>query len=131
MWYRNTKYGAKKVEYDGMVFDSKGEMQRYLDLKTLEECGSIQNLRRQVKFVLIPTQREPDIIGKRGGVKQGKVIEKEGSYTADFVYEENGQTVVEDYKGFKTEAYKIKKKLMLWVHGIQIKEIKYGKRGRN
>ena len=111
-----------------MVFDSKGELQRYQDLKILEKCGIIQNLRRQVKFVLIPTQREPDIIGKRGGVKQGKVIEKECSYTADFVYEENGQLVVEDYKGYKTEAYKIKKKLMLYVHEIRIKEVKYGKR---
>ena len=128
MWYKNTKYGSKKVTYDGMVFDSKGELQRYQDLKILEKCGIIQNLRRQVKFVLIPTQREPDIIGKRGGVKQGKVIEKECSYTADFVYEENGQLVVEDYKGYKTEAYKIKKKLMLYMHGIRIKEVKYGKR---
>ena len=131
MWYRNTKYGARKVEYDGMTFDSKAERDRYLELRLLEACGKIQNLRRQVKFVLIPTQREPDTIGKRGGVKQGKVIEKECSYTADFVYEEDGETIVEDYKGFKTEEYKIKRKLMLWVHGIRIKEITYGKKGRN
>ena len=128
MWYRNTKYGAKKVEYDGMTFDSKAERDRYLELRLLEACGKIQNLRRQVKFVLIPTQREADTIGKRGGVKQGRVIEKECSYTADFVYEEDGETIVEDYKGFKTEEYKIKRKLMLWVHGIRIKEITYGKK---
>ena len=127
----NTKYGARKVEYDGMTFDSKAERDRYLELRLLEGCGKIHNLRRQVKFVLIPTQREPDTIGKRGGVKQGKVIEKECSYTADFVYEEDGETIVEDYKGFKTEEYKIKRKLMLWVHGIRIKEITYGKKGRN
>ena len=131
MWYRDTKFGAKKCEVDGMVFDSRGEARRYQDLKILENHGDIKNLRRQVKFVLIPTQREPSTIGKRGGVKEGKVIEKECSYTADFVYEQYGKTVVEDYKGFKTEGYKIKKKLMLYVHGIRIKEITYGKKGRN
>ena len=131
MWRRGTKYGAKKVEYNGMVFDSIGERNRYFELKLLEEQGIITDLQRQVKFVLIPTQREADIIGKRGGVKMGKVIEKECSYIADFVYEEDGKIVVEDYKGFRTKDYRIKKKLMLWVHGIQIKEINYGKKGRN
>ena len=131
MWYRGTKYGAKKVEYDGMVFDSIGERNRYLELKLLEENGIINDLQRQVKFVLIPTQREADTIGKRGGIKQGKVIEKECCYIADFVYEEDGKMVVEDFKGVKTKDYIIKRKLMLWVHGIQIKEIKHGKKGRN
>ena len=131
MWYRGTKYGAKKVEYDGMVFDSIGERNRYFELKLLEENGIISGLQRQVKFVLIPTQREADIIGKRGGVKMGKVIEKECSYIADFVYEEDGKVVVEDFKGIKTKDYIIKRKLMLWVHGIQIKEIEHGKKRRN
>ena len=131
MWNKYTKYGAKKVNYNGMTFDSAGELNRYLELKLLEENGVITDLQRQVKYVLIPTQREADVVGKRGGRKQGKVIEKECAYIADFVYKENGQIVVEDYKGFKTEAYKIKKKLMLYIHGIQIKEIKYGKKGRN
>ena len=117
-----SKYGAKKQEYNGMMFDSKKELKRYLELEMLEKAGEIQDLQRQVKYVLIPTQREPDEIGKRGGVKKGQVIEKECSYVADFVYTENGQTVVEDTKGFKTEAYKIKRKLMLWVHGIKIRE---------
>ena len=131
MWYRGTKYGAKKVEYDGMVFDSIGERNRYFELKLLEENGIISGLQRQVKFVLIPTQREADIIGKRGGVKMGKVIEKECSYIADFVYEEDGKVVVEDFKGIKTKDYIIKRKLMLWVHGIRIKEIEHGKKRRN
>ena len=130
MWYRNSKYSAKKTEYNGMIFDSKGECERFKELQLLEQGGIICNLQRQVKFVLIPTQREPDIIGPKGGVKPGKVIEKECTYTADFVYEENGKMVVEDYKGFKTDAYKIKKKLMLYVHHIQIKEVKHGKKGR-
>ena len=128
MWNKGTKYGAKKVEYDGMMFDSKGERDRYIDLKILEKNGYIKNLQRQVKFVLIPAQRTPDTVGPKGGIKKGKVLEKECSYIADFVYEQYGNKVVEDYKGFKTKEYKIKRKLMLWVHGIRIKESVYGKK---
>lgn len=123
-WFANgSKYNAKKVEYKGMTFDSKRELKRYKELELLQESGEIHNLQRQVKYVLIPTQREPDIIGKRGGVKKGKVIEHECSYTADFVYEEDGDTIVEDSKGFKTKDYSIKRKLMLYVYGIKIKEV--------
>lgn len=124
-WFANgSKYNAKKVEYNGMTFDSKRELKRYKELELLQESGEITNLQRQVKYVLIPTQREPDIIGKRGGVKKGKVIEHECSYTADFVYnDEDGDLVVEDSKGFKTKDYSIKRKLMLYVHGIKIKEV--------
>lgn len=123
-WFSNgSKYNAKKVEYNGMTFDSKRELKRYKELELLQEAGEIKNLQRQVKYVLIPTQREPDIIGKRGGIKKGKVIEHECSYTADFVYEEDGDTIVEDSKGFKTKDYSIKRKLMLYVYGIKIKEV--------
>ena len=123
-WFANgSKYNAKKVEYNGMTFDSKRELKRYKELELLQESGEITNLQRQVKYVLIPTQREPDIIGKRGGVKKGKVIEHECSYTADFVYEEDGETIVEDSKGFKTKDYSIKRKLMLYVYGIKIQEV--------
>ena len=91
--------------------------------------GIISNLRRQVKYILIPTQREPAEIDPRGGVKLGKLLEEECIYYADFVYtvNETGETVVEDVKGYKKgEAYKhfaMKRKLMLFVYGIQIKEI--------
>lgn len=124
-WFSNgSKYNAKKVEYNGMTFDSKRELKRYKELELLQEAGEIKDLQRQVKYVLIPTQREPDIIGKRGGVKKGKVIEHECSYTADFTYlDEDGDLVVEDSKGFKTKDYAIKRKLMLYVHGIKIKEV--------
>lgn len=123
-WFSNgSKYNAKKVEYNGMVFDSKRELKRYRELELLEKNGEITNLRRQVKYVLIPVQREPDTVGKKGGVKKGKVIERECAYTADFVYEEDGETVVEDSKGFKTKDYSIKRKLMLYVYGIKIKEV--------
>jgi hypothetical protein len=88
----------------------------------MERSGKIQNLERQVKFVLIPAQYEPDKVGTRGGLKRGKLLERECSYIADFVYTENGKQVVEDSKGFRTADYKIKRKLMLSVHGIKIKE---------
>lgn len=123
-WGRTaTKYGAKKVVADGITFDSKKEYKRYCELKLLEKSGAISELQRQVKYILIPSQREPNTIGPRGGVKKGKVIEKECAYIADFVYKENGQTIVEDTKGFRTTEYVIKRKMMLYVHGIRIREV--------
>lgn len=121
------KYQAKKTYANGMVFDSIKEADRYFSLYVLERAGKIKNLRRQVKFELLPTQYETfprysDKTGKR--LTDGKrAIEKGCTYIADFVYEENGKTIVEDAKGFKTEAYKIKKKLMLYFHGIKIREV--------
>jgi hypothetical protein len=117
-----SKYHSRKVTIDGIEFDSQKEARRFRDLRLLERAGQITGLQRQVKFVLIPAQYEPDTIGKRGGVKRGKLIERECSYIADFTYTEDGKQVVEDTKGFKTEAYKIKRKLMLHIHGIRIKE---------
>lgn len=117
------KYHNKKIVIDGQVFDSKKEGYRYRELMILERSGQITDLQRQVKYTLIPAQREPDTIGKRGGVKKGKLIEREVSYIADFVYRENGELVVEDTKGIRTKDYIIKRKLMLYVHRIRIKEI--------
>lgn len=116
------KYRNKKVVRNGITYDSQKEANRHAVLKLLERSGKISNLQRQVKFILIPAQYEPDTIGKRGGVKKGKLIERECSYIADFVYEENGKKVVEDTKGFRTADYKIKRKLMLFMHDIKIKE---------
>lgn len=116
------KYRNKKVIRNGITYDSQKEANRHAVLKLLERSGKIRDLQRQVKFVLIPAQYEPDTVGKRGGVKKGKLIERECSYVADFVYEENGKKVVEDTKGFRTADYKIKRKLMLFMHDIRIKE---------
>lgn len=108
------KYNSRKVIVDGIVFDSKKEAKRWRYLCFLKKTGTISDLRRQVKFVLIPSQRE-----------NGKVIERECAYYADFVYVDNvtGETVVEDTKGFRTTDYIIKRKLMLERFGIKIKEI--------
>lgn len=122
MNYHLPKYNNKKTVVDGEVFDSKKEAQRYGELLLLEKAGAISGLQRQVKFVLIPAQRETDTVGPRGGIKKGRILEKECSYVADFVYYENGRMAVEDTKGFKTKEYIIKRKLMLHVHGVHIRE---------
>lgn len=127
---KKSKYGADRVEIkqvDGSVikFDSKREAKRFIELRWLEQAGEITGLERQVKFVLIPAQREPDTVGKRGGVIKGKLIERECAYVADFVYfdTKTGEKVVEDAKGVRTTEYVIKRKLMLYIHGIRIKEV--------
>ena len=118
-----SKYLAKKVHINGMVFDSQHEYERWLQLCLLQRAGKISDLQRQVAYELIPTLREPDTIGPRGGVKPGKLLEHGVKYTADFVYIQDGKTVVEDAKGFRTDDYIIRRKLMLWIHGIKINEV--------
>lgn len=117
-----SKYHSCKITKDGQTFDSVKEYRRYCELLLLERAGAITDLQRQVKYLLIPAQYEPDTISKRGAVKRGKVIERECAYFADFVYTENEKTVVEDTKGVRTAEYIIKRKLMLYVYGIAIKE---------
>ena len=105
-----------KTTVDGIVFDSKAEAQRWQQLKILEKVGQIGNLRRQVKYVLIPTQKV-----------NGKVIERECSYYADFCYFRNGELIAEDVKGYRKgtayQLFAIKRKLMLEKYGIRVKEI--------
>lgn len=121
------KYHSQKVTYGGEKFDSNREFKRWCELLLLEKAGRITNLKRQVKFELIPTQREAstDIYKagpQKGLPKPGVVLEKPCTYVADFAYYQDGKYIVEDAKGCRTEVYKIKKKLMLWVHGIRILE---------
>lgn len=110
--YRANKYHAKKITTEDGVFDSQHEFKRWTELKLMEKAKEIQDLKRQVKFELIPAQRV-----------NGKTIERSCTYIADFVYWYKGSMVVEDAKGFKTPEYKIKKKLMLERHGIRIQEV--------
>lgn len=107
------KYHNKKVIIDGIKFDSKKEANRYKELIILQNAGKIKDLTLQKEYVLIP---------KQDG-------ERKCSYIADFVYtDDKGQTIVEDVKAYSktkkkyitTPDFKIKKKLMLWVHGIKI-----------
>lgn len=112
------KYHNKKIIRNGEKWDSIKEYQRWVELCILEQGSLISELRRQVKYVLIPSQRI-----------DGKVVERECSYYADFVYKDNetGQTVVEDVKGYKKgsayQLFTIKRKLMLFRFGIRIVEV--------
>ena len=106
-----SKYKNKKVEYKGMKFDSKKEYLRYLVLEDMQRKGEISGLQMQVPFVLVPSFQLNGI--KYKGMK----------YVADFVYKKDGKLVVEDIKGMKTDVYKIKRKLMAYMHKIEIKEV--------
>ena len=109
---KQSKYHNQKIEIDGQKFDSKHEANRWIELKYMERVGLITDLYRQFPFKLLPGQR-----------RNGKQVERPIYYYADFVYTQNGELVVEDAKGVKTDVYKIKKKLMLYFFNIRIKEV--------
>lgn len=107
--YRNRKTGG---------YDSAKERRRAFELRLLEKRGEISDLCEQVKHELIPAQYAV-VDGKK------KCIERAVSYYADFQYVKDGVTVVEDTKSpiTRTKDYVIKRKLMLYIHGIKIREI--------
>lgn len=110
-----SKYGAKKTQVNGITFDSKAEAKRYEELLLLERSGLVSNIELQKKFVLLPSKRNAD-----------GYLERETAYVADFVYVDSmAGLVVEDVKSpaTRTSEYVIKRKLMLHVHGITIKEV--------
>ena len=122
-----SKYHSKRTEIDGILFDSKKEAQRYQQLKLMERAGVICDLKRQVKYELIPSQ----YIG-------GKCVERAVTYVSDFEYyllkpvksvmvdptaRTIGEHIVEDVKGVHTKDYVIKRKLMLYKYGIKITEV--------
>ena len=104
------KYGNRKTTVDGITFDSKAEAERYKALKRLELLGVIKGLELQKTFRLCKDRWNN---GRPFSI----------SYKADFVYTLDGDIIVEDVKGFRTEAYQLKKKLMKAVYGIEITEI--------
>lgn len=111
---KRAKYGNEKITINGATFDSRAEYQRYRDLCLLAQAGAISDLQRQVRYELIPVQRDED----------GNVLERACYYVADFVYTgADGYTVVEDVKGIRTKAYLMKRKLMLYRYGIRIQEV--------
>ena len=110
-----SKFGNRKTVFNGEVFDSLKEANRYRELLILQGTGKIKDLNRQVKFTLLPSQKDTN----------GKTIERPINYYADFVYTDTatGKQVVEDVKGIRTAEYIIKRKLMLSRYGIKIIEI--------
>lgn len=101
---RGSKYGNRRTEVDGISFASAKEARRWSELRLLERAGQISGLERQVRY--------------RMEVRGVPVT----TYVADFRYEREGGYVVEDAKGFATDVYKLKKKLMRAVFDIEIQE---------
>lgn len=110
MWNGRSKYHAKRTSVDGITFDSKREADRYLVLKSMEEDGAIEDLRRQVRYELVPSF---DVDGRHY---------RPVSYVADFVYVVDGEEVVEDVKGMRTDVYTLKSKLFARRYGKAIRE---------
>lgn len=133
----NTKLNNQSIVVDGIEFDSKKEGNRYCELKLLQRAGEISDLELQKRYELIPAQFETVETGEyyKVGAKKGQpktkqvCVEQSVVYIADFVYKENGQTIVEDVKGFRDTSsatyakFVLKRKMMLWIHGIRIKEV--------
>lgn len=122
-------YNRKTRTADGILHDSSKEAKRWNELKLLERAGVITGLQRQVKYPLIPKQEQTyERISPKTGkrLKDGvRTLEQECAYVADFVYQDakTGELHVEDTKGVRTKDYIIKRKLMLWLYGISIKEL--------
>jgi len=110
---QRSKYKAVPIDTPDGHFDSMGEYARWQDLKLLQRGGVITGLKRQVKFELVPKQT----------TKDGKTVPAV-DYVADFRYYDTRKQewITEDFKGVRTDAYKIKKKLMLFRWGIEIYE---------
>lgn len=111
------KYRNKKIVTKAGTFDSKLEYNRYIELSLMENAGEIENLQRQVEYVLVPNQK------RQIALKNGRKSEISIKYRADFVYMKKGQICVEDTKGYATPEYIMKRKLMLYIHGIEVIEI--------
>ena len=109
------KFRNRKTEVNGIKFDSKKEATEYVKLKHDLDTGKIKTLRLQVPFKLLPKQSD---------TITGKLIERAVVYKADFVVKElnNSETII-DVKGIRTQLYILKRKLMLFVYDIKIKEI--------
>ena len=119
---RANKYGARRIG----THASHKEHNRALQLRLWARAGIISDLREQVSFELIPAQYdETELSIVASGTNPSKpkrlLLEHPCRYIADFVYvDSEGNTIVEDTKGYRTPEYIIKRKLMLWVHGIRI-----------
>lgn len=122
MAYR--KYHNRKVKCGGRVFDSLKEYRRYCMLKLLQQGGIISDLRLQVPFELIPAIYEDEVVQLKTKTKiKKRCVQRATNYIADFVYVKNGRTIVEDVKGSSkmlTKEFELKRKLMRYVHGIEI-----------
>ena len=109
-----SKYGNRRTEVDGIVFDSAAEARRWRELRLLERAGRISGLRRQVPYVFC--------VHTTGTSPECGEDKRQMRYVADFVYVEGGREVVEDVKGYRTAEYKRKRRLMQKIYGVDIRE---------
>ena len=118
------KYKNKRVEFDGLIFDSLKEKRRYCELQILQKQGIISDLRLQVPYELLPAIYEDITIQLKTKTKtKRKLVQRATTYVADFVYTRDGKEMVEDVKGFRTKEYELKKKMMRSLLGIEIQEL--------
>ncbi len=122
-----SKYRNEKVTYQGMSFDSKKELQRYLFLLDAERRGVISDLQRQVKFELIPAITEEYVAHLKTKDKvKTRTLQLAVMYICDFTYIKDGQMVIEDVKSspsLVTKEYRLKKKMMFAIHRLNVKEV--------
>lgn len=123
---KRNKYGNTKiVSENGDKWDSKREMKRWLVLKDAEQSGLITDLRRQVRFELIPAIKRKEIVQLKTKTKEVEKTEQQAiTYTADFVYTKDGKTVVEDIKPSPNtvpKEFMLKAKLFFWKYGFKIR----------
>lgn len=121
------KYGNKKVEYNGLRFDSKKEMKRYIVLKDAEQKGVISDLQTQVKYELVPAVKEEYIehLKTKDKIKT-RTLQLPISYTCDFQYVKNGEIIIEDVKAspkMLPKEFVLKEKLMFALKGLTIKRV--------
>lgn len=124
---KRSKYGNKKVKYEGLKFDSEKERDRYIFLKEQEKLGNIQDLQLQVKYELIPAIKEEYVehLKTKDKVKT-RTIQLAITYTCDFQYYKNGELVIEDVKSHPkmlTKEYALKKKMLFALKGLKITEV--------
>jgi hypothetical protein len=115
---------SDRTDADGTVFDSRGEMRRWYELRLLERTGQISMLERQVQFPIVINRKQLALRSTRFHKKGRPVV-----YIADFVYiDKNGEKIIEEFKGVWNDAARLKVALVEQLYGIEVTITGQGKR---